>query len=490
MIFGLHVMHIFRRIWFPVLVFLLITPKANSQLIEKAPPSPVAVNGSIPDSIGSSVEVSNILLTGFKRTKSYIIQREIPFKKGDIVATSELEAKLSLCKQRLMNTALFVDVHVNAVRKDSNNITVAINVKERWYFFPIPYFKIVSRNLNTWWVEERRRLDRVEYGLKFMQNNVSGRNDNLNLWFVSGYTQQISLRYDNPNIDNKLKNGINIGVGYKRSRELNYGMDLLLPNKLGFFKQEDQFIFSQWHTDLSYIYRPAIKTRHIFRTSFSHFSVKDTVVKLNPDYLPSRTQRAIIGDIGYTLQYTNLDYNPYPLKGIATEVSLYKRFGRNANMWQLSGRLNHAVKIAPASFLQLQAVGTLRLPFHQPYISNNLMGSADFYMRGLEYYVVQGAAGGIARATLKNNVLSLNVRNPINSKTHDKIPVRIFLKTYGDLGYSYTPNTGISRLNNKMLRTFGFGLDIVTFYDIVVKLEYSFNQLGESGLFIHTQTDF
>jgi hypothetical protein len=267
-------------------------------------------------------------------------------------------------------------------------------------------------------------------------------------------------------------------------------MDSVLPNKLGFFKQEDRFIIKQWYVDFSYTYRPAIRTRHIVRTSYSNLAINDTIVKLNPTYLPSGFNKFRIADISYALQYSYLDYNPYPLKGFAGEASIYKRFGKNAGMWQVSGRGNYNVKIAPSSFLQLQAVGAVRFPFKQPYISNNLMGSADFYMRGLEYYVVQGTAGGIARATVKNEILSLNVRNPLKSKTHDKIPVRIFLKTYGDLGYSYTPEVGNSRLNNKLLRTWGAGVDIVTFYDIVVKLEYSFNQLGEGGLFIHTQTDF
>lgn len=118
------------------------------------------------------------------------------------------------------------------------------------------------------------------------------------------------------------------------------------------------------------------------------------------------------------------------------------------------------------------------------------MGSANLYMRGLEYYVIEGVAGGVTRATVKNEILSLNVRNIIKSKSHNKIPFRVFLKAYGDLGYSYTPNYGNSILNNKLLRTWGAGVDIVTFYDVVVKLEYSFNQLGDKGLFIHTQTDF
>ncbi len=66
----------------------------------------------------------------------------------------------------------------------------------------------------------------------------------------------------------------------------------------------------------------------------------------------------------------------------------------------------------------------------------------------------------------------------------------MFLKVFGDLGYSYTSHIGNSMLNNKALYTYGAGLDVVTFYDIVIKLEYSFNQLKQSGLFLHTQTDF
>ncbi|MGI8636840.1 MAG: POTRA domain-containing protein, partial [Segetibacter sp.] len=71
-----------------------------------------------------------------------------------------------------------------------------------------------------------------------------------------------------------------------------------------------------------------------------------------------------------------------------------------------------------------------------------------------------------------------------------KIPFRVFLKAFGDLGYSYTPNYGISRLNNKLLHTYGFGVDIVTFYDIVLRFEYSYNQLGESATYFHNQNEW
>jgi hypothetical protein len=479
------------RILFSLVVFCLLARIISySQLIEKAPISPVAVEPAPIDSVSTLVLISDIVLTGFKKTKPYIIQRELPFKKGDTIPSDELTDKLKLCKQQLMNTSLFVDVDVHVVKIDSAHIFVNVSVKERWYFFPIPYFKIVSRNFNTWWVEENHSLSRVEYGLKFMQNNVTGRNDNLNLWIVGGYTQQFSLRYDNPNIDSKLKNGINFGFGFRRNRELNYGMDSVKPNKLGFIKQEDHFLIKENYIDFAYTYRPAIKTRHTFRVAYGNTAVDDSIVKLNPTYFASEGTRSSYFDLNYYLTYNNLDYFPYPLKGFYGDIGIYKRFGNGSNFWQLSGRGNYNVKLNRTSFVQFQAAGVFRAPFNQPYVANNLLGSPNMYMRGLEYYVIEGVVGGVARATLKNQILSFNIHSPLKSKTHDRIPFRVFVKTFGDLGYSYTPNYGISRLNNKLLHTFGFGIDIVTFYDVVLRFEYTYNQLGDRALYFHTQNEW
>ena len=111
-------------------------------------------------------------------------------------------------------------------------------------------------------------------------------------------------------------------------------------------------------------------------------------------------------------------------------------------------------------------------------------------MRGLEYYVINGVAGGVLRGTVKNELISLNVRNPIKSKTHDKIPFRVFVKAFGDLGYAYSRDPGNSVLNNKLLRTWGAGIDIISFYDIVLRFEYTFNQLKQDGLYFHNQNDW
>ncbi|HEX8358070.1 MAG TPA: POTRA domain-containing protein, partial [Segetibacter sp.] len=115
------------RILFLLLLFSFFTwVDLYSQLIEKAPPSPVAVQAAPVDSVNPVVVISDIVLTGFKKTKPYIIQREVPFKKGQLIASSELTDKLKLSKQQLMNSALFVDVDIRAVKIDSDHVFIDI----------------------------------------------------------------------------------------------------------------------------------------------------------------------------------------------------------------------------------------------------------------------------------------------------------------------------------------------------------------------------
>jgi len=57
---------------------------------------------------------------------------------------------------------------------------------------------------------------------------------------------------------------------------------------------------------------------------------------------------------------------------------------------------------------------------------------------------------------------------------------------FADLGYvaQLSPDTS-SKLQNKLLNGTGLGLDFVTYYDLVFRLEYGMNHLKETGWFIH-----
>lgn len=142
-------------------------------------------------------------------------------------------------------------------------------------------------------------------------------------------------------------------------------------------------------------------------------------------------------------------------------------------------------------FFNLGVAGSLKLPFDQPYISQQLLGYNDMYMQGYEYFVVDGVAGGYAKATLSKQILNTAIRIPSERfKRLNYIPVRLYAKVYGNAGYVYNRQPGDNLLCNKLLYSGGVGLDLLTFYDFIIKVEWSFNQLGQNGLYLHRKSYF
>src|SRR5215831_16973009 len=172
------------------------------------------------DGISEPFVVRNIIITGNRKTKSSVILREIPFKQGDHFQLQQLVTKFEDARRQLMNTTLFHEVVVALKGFEGHNVDVMVDVKERWYIFPVPYFKIVDRNINQWLVQNTASLDRVNYGIKLMYNNVTGYNDKLNIWLMSGYTKQISMNYDRLYFDKQMKWGAKFGFALGKNREV------------------------------------------------------------------------------------------------------------------------------------------------------------------------------------------------------------------------------------------------------------------------------
>lgn len=470
---------------------------SNPLLKAQSPSSGATANKLLPNpdavSAARPIEIADVVITGNAKTRPFIIFREVPFKKGDTLSSETLQNRLKLAKEQLMNTTLFVDVDVfvstNIQTPLKRQAVVTISVKERWYLFPVPYFKLIDRNFNQWWVEQKRSLDRVNYGVKFIQNNFTGRNDNLDIWLITGYNNQISFRYQLPFIDKKLKSGLNMGFAYATQKELNYAT---ADNKQQFFRK-DSVMRETVRFDVTYSYRPDVKQRHYFRLAYNKEHIADTILQLNPNYLPNNASRIQFVDFTYQFKYYNVDYIPYPTRGWMMDAFLNARvLHKNADLWQASARVAYVIPVTPGKrFIHLEGIGVVRSPANNIFINQRMIGYGYTQMRGLEYNVVDGSAAGILKTTFHQRALSLILQNPVSSKTHDRIPIRIFLKAYADVGYGYNRFAqGSNTLNNTLLRSWGVGIDIVSIYDFVFKIEYSMNQLGREGVYLHSRNDF
>jgi len=429
------------------------------------------------------VRVRDVRVTGEHTTRKYIINREIQFQKGASYNMNDVLARLKTTKENLMNTALFVDVSADFTNWFNDSVDIVVDVKERWYFFPLPYFKPVDRNWNVWINQYKVSLDRVNYGLKFLGNNITGRNDRLNLWLIAGYTRQVTLSYYDPYIDKGLKHGLGFDFTFSQNREINY---TTRNNRQAFFK-EDKYVRQKLSFSLTYSYRKGSKERHFARLGWNVEQIADTVAKLNPKYFGAGATQASFPELFYQYQNLDVNYIPYPLKGSTFEFSFLKRGPtKDMDLWYFNARYAKYWKLPKKFYFNVQLEGSLKLPFDQPFYNQQLYGYGDTYLRGLEYYVIDGVMGASVRNTIRREVLSFNWNTGLKSRIYNKIPFKIYLKAYGDMGYVYNKqNLTGNMLTNKFLYTGGVGVDILTIYDMVVRLEYSWNQLGEHALFYH-----
>ena len=437
----------------------------------------------------SFITIRDIIITGNKITKTYIIQREMPLKKNGRYSISDILKNIPRSRQNLVNTGLFIDASVDFTNWFSDSMDIVVDVKERWYYFPVPYFKPVDRNFNVWINEYNASLARVNYGLKLICNNVSGRNDKLNIWLITGYSKQILLNYTAPYFDNSLRNGISVDFQFSEDKEINY---ITENNKQVFYKDASRFVTGKLRVGLGYSYRTGYIRRHSVKLSYNTNKINDSVYNRNPEYYGSNIKEVKYPELNYQYQYFNVNYIPFPLKGFQWDFFFIKRgISPSINLWEFSARAGKYWELAPKYYLSLQGGATVKLPFDQPYFNRQMMGYGDMFMRGLEYYVVDGVAGGLSKTTLRREIWSPNLRTGLKSRSYGVIPFKFYIKAYGDIGYVYSkPVLHANPLNNRLLYTGGAGIDVLSIYDLTLFLEYSFNQLGEKGLFLQARLGF
>lgn len=458
------------------------------------------LNTRLKEDSTSKIKVSAIIISGNKKTKNYIILREMLIKEGDSIIASRLYNSIEQSRNLVYNTNLFSEVEIQPVLNTAYSLTLHVIVKERWYIFPLPQFKLVDRNLNEWLKDYNGSLERVIYGGKFTHYNFSGRGDQLRIFLLSGYARTLSFSYTAPYSNPSLTEGFSVSGGFTQSKEFPYQTSK--SNKLLQFKK-DGFVRDAFSIGATYRLRRGYFRRHLFSASYNYINVNDSVLtaRYNPNYFADGKSKVSYPEFSYTFQYINTDNINYPLKGKIFAIQASKRgLGLNGglNMFGIDAAFRKYYTHRKNFYSAIELYTKLKLPFKQPYYNQRAMGYTDLYLRGLEYYVIDGVSASIAKYTLSKKLVSFKIPVPFKIKALPYVPFSIFAKTYADLGYSYNrPQYNaaqnlsyISNLNNRFLYSGGFGLDILTLYDFSFRIEYSFNQLGEKGLFLHAKGGF
>jgi outer membrane protein assembly factor BamA len=404
-------------------------------------------------------------------------------------------------EKNLINTSLFnfVDIkwnYENALDSpDIRSIDVKITVRERWYTWPSPVFDVMEQNLNTWW-RNGHNLDRATYGFMITRYNFRGRKETVALIARFGYSQQIGGQYSIPFIDKKRTLGVTLTALYTKNHEVFLATR---NNLLVFYKDREQHIRSDLSASVKFQYRPGIYYRQTLDLKFTDLRVNNDVINLAPDYFTDNATRMRYFSVSYQLVRDYRDTRYYPLSGTYTDLEI-TRHGlgllkdENLNLTFIAGSFRKYQPVTSRIFTSAM-VRFRYLPGQAPPFYHQRALGFSTYVRGYEYYVVDGQSYVLFKSSVKYQLMKPRTYNV------KFLPVEKFnmfhLAMYGgifcDGGYVQNRTTISSfgnTLANSWLFSFGAGIDFVTYYDLVFRFECAVNHLGESGYFLHMGAPF
>jgi len=446
------------------------------------------------DSVDRYLQINKILITGNKLTRKGIILRELRLKTGDVISEQDLDFVIQKDQQKLFNLHLFNTVKIKPIELDSGLVDLLIELEERWFTFPVPRFQLSDRNFNEWWENYNHEWNRVNYGLKLYQYNLWGRNHTLLLKTQFGFQKNFQILYRIPYIDRKQKQGLVFELDYVDGKSV---PDSTVDHKLDYVKSR-KILRTTKGIGLTYTYRKNFYLQHRLKYEFRYSNIADTLVALNPNYFGDAMKRQRYDALTYELSSDHRDVVAYPLKGYEFLFGIQKSgigFRKDLEKTSAYFRFSGFIDLTRNFYLSNLSYLFWSSPDNLPYFNYSTVGYDKTLIRGYEVYVIEGSRYFLNKTTLKKRILSRNWHlNNWSIKQFNYLPIAIYLKTYADWGYvSNYPayeKAGVNNfLSNKILSGVGFGVDIVTGYDLAIRFEYTFTPQNQ-GLFLHSKKEF
>lgn len=472
------------RLFFLILIALL---SASGVLVASS------IGPDMPDSLRHII-IGSVSVEGNYRTRTPIILREMALQPGDTLQQKDLPYSIEVDRRKIVNTNLFITVEMQHFpsQEDSNAVDIQVVVKERLYLVVLPVFSLADRNFNEWWYDRNHDLKRTTYGLFMNYNNLTGRADQLRLSAEFGFLPTYGISYSNPYIDKAKKTGLSVGMSYATNKSLPFRT---WNDKLDYFNSE-QLNRERFNAFVKLSRRNRFYGLHLLDARLVNLRLSNEFGKLNPNYLLNSRKSQRYFQLAYSFSYDRRDNRQYPLRGFRYGISAIKLGllpGDDINQASLFAWYNRYYALNKRWFFNSGLTARTSAPLRQPYAQTVGLGYSSNLVRGYELYVIDGQHFLLWDNELKYRLFSFEKTFPwIPVRQLNTIPITAYVKTFADLGYvrNYYPELSNTKLGNRLLPGAGLGLDVVTFYNMVIRANYTVNGLGEGRFFFQIGRSF
>lgn len=437
--------------------------------------------------------IRNIFIEGIKTTKESTVLRELSFSAGDTINSESLQGILAENRNNLLNQWLFNFVDFTPLRH-GNEVDIILKVTERWYVWPYPVFEISERNFNVFWDSLRHSgfedFSRLNYGVFLNWYNFRGRNELLKIKVRKGYREHYLFECDIPYLNKAKTWGAIFTTELFRMEKFHYQT---INNQLLYTNTGDE-LFNDRKISFALQHKPGIYSNHKIELEGTQMQTTDGVTSLNPHYFPTQDNTFNYLRLSYHFTQEKRDNKEYPLDGNFRELYVEFHQGAHNNYQNLSiiAKTEQHKKFHPRWSIGNSIKAKVSAKKTVPYVLNRALGFED-YLRGYEYYVIDGSHFALSKTALKWAAIpTREVHLPlIPWEQFNKTHFSVYFSIFADMGYAYDHQWAAQNsLNNEFLMSQGISIDIVTYYDKLFRLECSRNHLGETGFFIHFSNPF
>ncbi len=435
------------------------------------------------------ITINKIIIEGNRKTKTQIITRELSFKEGDQYQRFQLDSIFVWNHNRVYRSNLFNEVTFSSIDVSEGLVDIKIDLKERWYIYPIPIFKLADRNFNDWWVNRNRDLSRVNIGMRLSHFNFRGRSELLRLTAQFGFTPIISLTYRIPYIEKTQRHGLTMSFGFSEAKNL----AVTTRDNVRRFLTGEELLRKLYRGSITHSYRKSFYSFHFLTLGLTNVQVADTVTTINPNYLGENQTNQSYIRFGYQYSWDKRDNRNYPLNGAWYTAGITKFglgiFDDGVDFWRLSFSAAKFNNLGKNFYHASNIIGLITLPDDRSYFNYFSIGFLKNSLRGYELNVVEGSSYFIQKNTIRKMIFShkQDISGFMPVRQFQTFPIALYGKIFFDQGYARGfPNyTGSDLLDDQYLYAFGVGFDLILIHDSVLRFELSRNKLDQTNFFLN-----
>jgi hypothetical protein len=322
-------------------------------------------------------------------------------------------------------------------------------------------------------------------GLFFSHNNLFGISHQTSLVGYVGKSYAAAFGYRIPWIGQGKKTGLTFGAAYENLYTVEYGS----------FENKRQMLYESNSRQTAKIFgvinsRPGLYSYWKVKLLGEWVSISDSLYSLDTNYLAKGKKSNLTFNLYVDYAYDSRNSKSYPLYGnylsafvhkiglgiIARDVD-YFFYGINMHFYQ---KLSERWYVAEM-FKLVNSSGE-----DHPYYYQLNLGHKKDYIRGYDLYTLKGDQMYYFRSNIKYELVKPSIKKAKQGQEDNKfknLQYAFYLNAFADAGYVTNKFTENNPYNNKLLFSWGLGLDFVTYYDLTIRFEYAFTSIGTNGFF-------